>query len=468
MEHIRTLSIALALTACVPMTAISVTTATERQEKTDMQVKNSVMNDIERYFLNGLNGKTDIKTVNIKKKLNLSEVASARQQVWEAWKTANQRFEEDKLPVLVPYSGDNVYRWPLPATLEPDAVMPFYWGRKGENKPDAGWPLFIYLHGSGPKDSEWAAGLSLSTQFDDAPSVYFLPQIPNEGAYYRWYQKAKQFAWERLLRQAFITGEFNPNRVYVYGISEGGYGSQRLASFYGDYWAAAGPMAGGDILRNAPVENCSNLAFSLRTGAKDYMFGRDSLTLQAAYLFDSLQSRYPGEFIHNIELIPGYGHGIDYFPTTPWLKHYVRNPYPLHVLWEDFEMDGNYRKGFFNIKVDERNGIEEKARTRYEMTIRGNDIDLRVDRVEYVVLTREPRWNIEIKTDKILTPLNEGKFTVYLCNELVDLNQKVRLTVNGKQVFYGKVKPELKHLVNSCATFFDPCRLYPAAIEVEL
>ena len=89
---------------------------------------------------------------------------------------------------------------------------------------------------------------------------------------------AKQFAWERLLRQALAEGNVDANRLYVFGISEGGYGSQRLASFYADYWAAAGPMAGGEPLKNAPIENCANIGFSFLTGADDTGFYRNILT----------------------------------------------------------------------------------------------------------------------------------------------------------------------------------------------
>ena len=146
--------------------------------------------------------------------------------------------------------------------------------------------------------SEWSTGLNICRNFDDAPSVYFIPQIPNEGEYYRWWQKAKQFAWEKLLRQSLLLGKIDPNRVYVFGISEGGYGSQRLASFYADYWAAAGPMAGGEPLKNAPAENCSNIAFSLRTGDKDTGFYRNTLTGYVLEAFDSLAHQHPGYFTH--------------------------------------------------------------------------------------------------------------------------------------------------------------------------
>jgi hypothetical protein len=48
------------------------------------------------------------------------------------------------------------------------------------------------------------------------------------------------------------------------------------------------------------------------------------------------------------------------------------------------------------------------------------------------------------------------------------LKKEITVTVNGKQAFQGKVKPDLKNMVNSCAAFFDPQRIYPAAIEVTL
>ena len=37
----------------------------------------------------------------------------------------------------------------------------------------------------------------------------------------------------------------------------------------------------------------------------------------------------------------------------------------------------------------------------------------------------------------------------------------------GNRLF-RESKPDLKNMVNSCATFFDPQRIYPAAIEVTL
>ncbi len=398
--------------------------------------------------------------------IKLSNIAKERAATWTAWKQANNSFSEEKLIATQPLTEGKSGQWTIPPSMEPDALMSYYWGSKGAHSGD-GYPLFLYVHGSGSKNAEWATGLRICKAFDDAPSVYFIPQIPNTN-YYRWYFKGKQFIWEKLMRLAFISGEINPDKVYFFGISEGGYGSQRLASFYADYLAGAGPMAGGEPLKNAPVENCRNIAFSLRTGADDTGFGRNTLTQYTKDEFDRFEAENPGSFIHHIELIPGRGHSIDYTPTTPWLKQYTRNPYPKHVSWENFPMDGRYRTGFYNLYVNERSNDDESARTYYDMVIGDdNTVTLTVRLVTYQTIETHPT-GVEMKFAKTYTPATKGKVTVYLCPELVDLGREVTLVVNGQQVFKGKVSLDRKHLVNSCAAFFDPARLYPAAIEVDL
>ena len=421
--------------------------------------------EMKQYFTEYLMGSN--KPYTTTHTISWSDIESYRQQIWQAWCEANTLYPEDKLPPVRPLTNADTLLWPLPSSLEPNAVMPYYYGTKGE-KPEDGWPLYLYIHGSGSKAREWDTGYKLCSRFKDAPSLYFIPQIPNEGSYYRWWQRAKQFAWERLLRQSFISGEIDANRVYIFGISEGGYGSQRLASFYADYLAAAGPMAGGEIPFDAPAENCGHIGFSLRTGAEDYMFARDLLTARTHELFDSLQRCYPTEYRHYIELIPWHGHSIDYSPTTPWLSRYTRRTHPTHFVWEDYPMDGIYRRGFYNIAVHHRDTTQGNERTRYEMTIKNNTIHLTINRITYEIIEREFRWNIPIKHTKHYTPATEAGITLYLSDEMVDFSKKVTLIVNGEQVYHDIMKPDVRHMMNSCATFFDPERVYAVGIEVKL
>lgn len=418
------------------------------------------------YFISSLKGDTTPFEAQ-KTPLKTGKVAKMQAIVWNSWRAANAAWEEERLPALKPLEQTQSGSFDL-TQYEPEAVMPYYYGTKGDAKPEAGWPLFLYLHGSGPKAHEWSTGYAICSRFDDAPSAYFIPQIPNEGGYYRWWQVAKQRAWEKLLRQALLSGEIDPNRVYCFGISEGGYGSQRLASFYADYLAAAGPIAGGEPLQNAPAENCANLAFSLRTGSEDRTFSRNVLTQNTLEEFDRLEGLHPGYYAHNIQVVPGATHtSVDYKPTTPWMKGYTRNPYPKYLFWENFEMDGQYRSGFYNLYVKQRSNDNASSRSCYEMSIEGNTVDLKVTTVTYRV-TESDAMGIPLRYAKTYTPATKGEVVIYLNDQLVDLSRPVTVVVNGREVFCGLVELNVANLVNSCAEFYDPMRLYPASVDVTI
>lgn len=456
--------------------------------------------DIKAFFTESLRQETpSLLPATLHATVKPKDIARYTALVWQAWQEANAVQNEEKLIPLKSLCPKNSGVWHLPDSLEPSADMPYYWGIKwralttdeiqrnyksgfkGDDSDTtderiaqaAPLPMFIYLHGSGPKDDEWKYGLMWAQYFDDAPSVYFVPQIPNEGEYYRWWQRSKQYAWEKLLRLSLAGGTVDANRLYVLGISEGGYGSQRLASFYADYLAAAGPMAGGEPLKNAPAENCANIGFSFLTGELDNGFYRNKLTGYTKEAFDSLQAAYAPTasaesadtlFRHRIELMKGCGHGIDYTLTTPWLKTFVRNPYPKTVLWEDFPMDGRHRRGFYNLLVEER----PADRNCYRMTIDGNVIRLTVDNVEYETTEKDPHWGIELKFRRHRKPAAKGRWRIYLNDSLVDMNRPVTVYLNGSKVFEGKVKATLQDMISSCREFFDPCRIYPASVEISL
>ena len=365
----------------------------------------------------------------------------------------------------------------IPDSLEPDARMDMYVGTKGQ-KPAEGFPVYLYLHGSGPRDTEWHTGLRLARLFRDAPCMYLIPRIPNEGEWYRWWQKGKQWAWRHILRQVLSMKEVDPSRIYIFGISEGGYGSQRLASFYADYLAAAGPMAGGEPLRNAPVENLGNIGFSLLTGAEDRMFFRNMLTHHAQVRLDSIAKVYPGEYRHRVGLIAEKGHSIDYSATTPWLSQFRRKAHPRHFVWENMEMDGWKRNAFYNLQVLQE---ADTCRTQYEYTLtpagEENTVTLvRIDvcHVKYQVSWTDPYWHIPMLFERELTPARHGKVRLFLTPEIKDAAKPVDIVVNGRiclsldkikgnrQVICGRKARSL-----AADLFSDPMRRFDSYVDIE-
>ena len=420
---------------------------------------------IRNFFLSSLQGSAE--ALSLKKSIEVKEISTLRAGVWSCWREAVENMQEEKLDL--PFADGeprDTGLWKLPEDLEPNALMPYYFVKKGEC-PDGGYPLFLYMHGSGDKEREWETGYRICNSFADAPSLYFIPQIPNGyGELYRWAIQSKQWAWEKLLRLAFLNENVDANRVYFFGISEGGYGSQRLASFYADYLAGAGPMAGGEPLKNAPMENLANIAFSLRTGEKDYGFARNYMTYTAAMTIDSLRKIHPEYYNFFIELIPGMGHGINYDKTTPWLSKHKRNPHPKYFYWEDYDMYGRHRTGFYNIKVNETSRNNDEERTCYEMHIEDNTVNLTVKNVVYT--TTQSIYNIPMIFSKEYSPATKGNVTIFLNEELFDLTKPVRVIVNGKEAYNDIVTPGVEAMVESCKEFFDPERVFPAMIDVDI
>lgn len=413
--------------------------------------------------------------------LTAEQVKGASDYVWNLWKTVVLRNIPDRLPSLTSHHSlqywDDI-QFPDGTWTLPDGKMDFFYGSKGE-KPASGYPLFLFLHGSGSDaHGEWTACLSWAQAFKENSSVYFLPKSPKGGTGCRWYQPSRQEKWERLLKQALVSDYIDHDKIYFMGISEGAYGSQRLASFYADYLAGAGPIAGGEMLASCPPENLANVAYCHQTGELDTSYGRASLTRKVGDILDELQSKHPGLYVHKVDLQPGKGHGCDYTVTTPWLANHSREANPKYVYWENYGLGGingeeiRYRDSFYNLYIvepsDDRDN--ELYRTVYEMSVRGNTIDLSVNNVT-LNLTEQVTvsgWTAEIGVEKAYSPARRGKVRIYLNDNLVDLSKPVKVNVNGEEKFNGIVKPGTRDLVESCAIFYDPSRVFPASVEVSV
>ncbi len=447
---------------CSVAFSLSAEGGSDKLQKLSEQEKSAITN----YFVKSLNNEAS-SGFDDNSPIKKDEISTIRNDVWNIWKNAVNEYSEEKLIELDDLERRATGRWTLPSNLEANAVMPYYWGFNGTLENEEKYPMFLYMHGSGDKASEWETGIGLSLRRFYSPGAYFIPQIPNAyGELYRWAIQSKQWAWEKLLRLAFLNDKIDANRIYFFGISEGGYGSQRLASFYADYLAGAGPMAGGEPLKNAPMENLANIAFSLRTGEEDTMFGRNLLTSNANAVADSLAKEHPGYYNNFIEVIPGYGHSIDYTPTTPWLAQYTRNPHPKYFYWENYDMYGRYRNCFYNIRVNETSRTNDSQRTCYEMNIDNNTIKLNVKNVTYTCTY----WlsGIEMLFSKKFTKATKGNVTIFLNEKLFDLNKPVKIILNDKEIFNQVVPATLRAMTESCALFYDPERVFPAAIDIDI
>ncbi len=389
-----------------------------------------------------------------RKKLKASQVDQAKEEIWTIWKSVNNELEQ--LPAFTPSTDEEptLHHWEL---IDEDP-MPFYLLRKEDEAGTQQKPLFINLHGSGPKEREFSAALRLGKAYEDAPSVYFIPQIPNEKRY-RWWFQPIQNTWERLFRLAMLNDEIDPNKIHVMGISEGGYGSQRVGAYYADYLAGVGPMAGGEPLKNAPPVNLRHVAFSFHTGENDTAWGRNDLTRLVGSVLDSLEQQHPGDFVHNVVIQEGRGHHVDYTLTTPWLVKHERRTAPQSISWVYFPMHECYRKGFYNVGIKNFPGLKE-----------ADEFNRILFNIDYNKQRNEITIDTHLMSDDMseLKPTNGGEISLYLDDRYVNYSKRVKVIHNGKVVFNSKLKLREEHIVSSCALFGDPERLFPARVDVKL
>ena len=94
-------------------------------------------------------------------------------------------------------------------------------------------------------------------------------------------------------------------------------------------------------------------------------------------------------------------------------------------------------------------------------------MDIVIENVNYTTTQRDSIFGIEMKFSRTYDVASGGAFTLFLNEELVNLRTPVRVFVNGRRVFLGTPRLDVNSMARSVAAFYDPRRIFPAAIEVK-
>ena len=307
-----------------------------------------------------------------------------------------------------------------------DKKMPYVYLRKGK-KPKNGWPLFISLHGGGidtrvqgPHDSqvndrEWAVQKYFFKNGVYSPDgIYFIPRMTDDRVG-RWVSLYNIEIFREVIKDAILSKNVDPNRVYIMGISQGGYGTATMGPLFADYFAAAGSMAGGMEIQ---VENLLNLPFRSDIGEFDRGYDRIKLARESHKRLDILNKKEKGlYYINELTVQKGRGHSIDYSLTPKWLIKYTRNPYPKKIIWKVSKNDF-FKKNFYWI------GVVPKKKKRIGFKIEANVQDNNI----YITA----RQNC-IKYRRVWSDLHVYDVVVNLSDDIVDLDKKVSIFVNGSK-----------------------------------
>lgn len=120
-----------------------------------------------------------------------------------------------------------------------------------EAKGKKRWPLIFFLHGIGERGSDpWKVKVhgppKVAEKMSNFPFVVVSPQCPDG----QWWSSETLMA---LLDDVIDRQKIDTNRIYLTGLSMGGYGAWSLALEYPERFAAAVPICGGG---NPRYPNC--------------------------------------------------------------------------------------------------------------------------------------------------------------------------------------------------------------------
>jgi predicted peptidase len=136
-----------------------------------------------------------------------------------------------------------------------------------ESDPGKRWPLIVFLHGAGERGDDLNllkkhGPPKLIAQGQDFPAIVASPQVPT-GAIW------DPHAVRALTDELASTLNVDRDRLYLTGISMGGFGTWETAITYPDLYAAIVPICGGTGVRWLLADRIKHLPAWIFHGGKD-------------------------------------------------------------------------------------------------------------------------------------------------------------------------------------------------------
>jgi hypothetical protein len=305
-------------------------------------------------------------------------------------------------------------------------------------KPVNGWDLFISMHGGGNttaevNDSQWQNQIRL---YQPANSLYIAPRAPT-NTWNLWHEPHIDPLFQRLIEDAIVLGEVDPNRVFIMGYSAGGDGVYQLAPRMADSLAAAAMMAGHP--NEASPLGLRNIGFTIHVGALDDGYGRNKVAAEWKDKLDALQKDDPQGYVHEVKLHEGRAHwmNLEDAVAVDWMQKFTRNPIPAKVVWKQSNVTHD-RFYWLAMPSDQTRGGQLVIAGRKGQTI-----------------------TIE-KTENVKT------LTIRLNDTMLDLDQPVIITMAGRPLFKGVIARTAANLQSTLAERGDPDLVFSASITLPI
>jgi len=289
--------------------------------------------------------------------------------------------------------------------------------------------LFISMHGGGGapervNTQQWNNQIQL---YVPKEGWYVAPRAPT-NTWNLWHEGHIDALFSKLIEDMVAKHGVDPNKVYLMGYSAGGDGVYQLAPRLADRFGAATMMAGHP--NDATADGLYNLPFRIYMGGKDAAYKRNETAAEWGEKLKALQKKHGG-FEHKVTIYPEMGHWMKKkdAEAVPWMAEQTRNPWPKKVIWGK---SGKRSERFYWLG-GKPEGIVEAEVKGQEISIQG---------------------------------AGKSEIVLYLNDELLNLDEPIKITVNGHPVFDGTVERSKSAIKMSLDERLDPAMVASATLAV--
>ena len=334
---------------------------------------------------------------------------------------------------------------------------------------DRRWPLRVILHGGVGRPAPADGGEPPRPLINRMPAGAEIVLHPRSWAGAEWWKHDQVSNVLELVDRLKRRYNVDESRVSITGFSDGGTGAYFFAMRAATPWAACLPLNGHPSVLANPG-----------TGVDGQLYAHNMANCPLYVVNSGLDRLYPAasvaplvEMLKNggVPLVwqvhPEAGHDLGYWPVErpryeAFLASHPRVAHPASVSWETERVD---RYNRFRWLVIDRLGPRAGETplpdvNQFAPTPTGFVTLYSRHRVSGRVDATRTGNRFDVKTRGVQA------FTLLLSPDVVNFDQPVQVTVNGKNAFSGAVKRDLATLLAWAARDNDRAMLYAAELHL--
>lgn len=316
--------------------------------------------------------------------------------------------------------------------------------------PDRQWPVVLALHGVGGSGyGQIMAWLRSSMHKDD-----FIFIAPTYGSGLWWSEEGETIILSAI-NKAKQDYHLDTNKIYMSGFSSGGHGVWYLAIRYPSLFAAINPVAGECPLSSLLI-NLMHVPAYIIHGVRDTV-----IPVEAARDANSRLERLHYKVI--CRELPELKHQFPMNETGRVLEWFLTNKRTRYPKKIKYSTESTRYSVAYWAEITEFSGLIRQT-SGVPRNVPGH-----LMRPEGFPVTASVEAEIKEENNEIWLTTHEIKtLRLYLADELVDMEKPLKILVNGKSIYSGKIERNIRTILDSVKKMNDQEALFSAYIDLTI